>query len=405
MFNFLKEKQNRYLILTAVIFFLLGSFLNLLKPNNINDFTKIFNQKKVDPNTIDLSSFWEVWDAINTKYPSANEIDNQKRVYGAIKGLVGSLNDPYSDFFTPEEKKIFEEDISGNFSGVGMEVGEKDNILTVIAPLKNTPAYKAGIKSGDKILKIDEKITSDISVEEAIKLIRGEKGTTVTLTIYREGATKPEDIKIVRDIINIPTLETELTKDRIFIIRLYSFTGNASKLFRDAIKEFSEVNGDKLVIDLRGNPGGYLESAVDMASWFLPSGKVVLLEDYGEGQKQKTYTSHGYDVFNENLKLVILLDGGSASASEILAGALKDHDKAKLVGTQSYGKGSVQEVVDIGDDTILKVTIAKWLTPSGISISKKGLTPDFIVENTKTKDNEKDAQLEKALELLNNWNK
>ena len=400
MLNFLKEKQNRYTILIALFTFIIGLYIGLLKSNNLEDIARIFKKRQVDPNQINLDSFWEVWDTIDEKYPSAKEVDNQARVYGAIKGLVSSLEDPYSTFFTPEEKKIFEEDIDGHFSGVGMEVGIKDGILTVIAPLKNTPAYKAGIKSGDKVLAIDEKTTNDMTTEEAIKLIRGEKGTTVNLTIFREGENKPKEFKIVRDIIEVPTLETEV-KDGVFIIKLYSFTGNSNKLFRDAIKKFAEANTDKLIIDLRGNPGGYLESAVDMASWFLPSGKTVLIEDYGEGKDQKLYTSHGYDVFNDNLKLVILIDGGSASASEILAGALKDYNKAKLVGTQSYGKGSVQEVVNIGDDTSLKVTIAKWLTPNGVSISKKGLTPDIEV---KPSDKEgEDPQIKKALEVLNNW--
>ncbi|MBP9803177.1 MAG: S41 family peptidase [Candidatus Pacebacteria bacterium] len=400
MFNFFKEKQNRYTVLIAIFTFIIGLYIGLLKSNNLDDLARVFKKRQVDPNQVNLDSFWEVWDTIDQKYPGAKEIDNQERIYGAIKGLVSSLDDPYSTFFTPEEKKIFEEDIDGHFSGVGMEVGIKDDILTVIAPLKDTPAYKAGMKSGDKVLAIDEKTTNDMSTEEAIKLIRGEKGTTVTLTILRPNENKPREIKIVRDIITVPTLETEI-KDNAFIIKLYSFTGNSNKLFRDAIKEFSGANTDKLVIDLRGNPGGYLESAVDMASWFLASGKTVLIEDYGEGKEQKIYQSHGYDVFNDNLKLVILIDGGSASASEILAGALRDHNKAKLLGTQSYGKGSVQEVVDIGSDTSLKVTIAKWLTPSGISISKKGLTPDIEI---KRGDDEKiDLQMNKALEVLNNW--
>ncbi len=400
MFNFFKEKQNRFLVLISIFTFIIGLYVGLFKSNNLDDLARVFKKRQVDPNQVNLDSFWEVWDTIDEKYPSAKEVDNQERIYGAIKGLVSSLDDPYSTFFTPEEKKIFEEDIDGHFSGVGMEVGNKDDILTVIAPLKDTPAYKAGIKSGDKILAIDEKTTNDMSTEEAIKLIRGEKGTSVSLTIFRQGDNKPKEFKIVRDIIEVPTLETEI-KDSVFIIKLYSFTGNSNKLFRDAIKKFSEANTDKLIIDLRGNPGGYLESAVDMASWFLPSGKTILIEDYGENKKQKLYSSHGYDVFNDNLKLVILIDGGSASASEILAGALKDYNKAKLIGTQSYGKGSVQEVVNIGDDTSLKVTIAKWLTPNGVSISKKGLTPDVEVKPSE-KEGE-DPQMKKALEVLNNW--
>ncbi|MFN4181162.1 MAG: S41 family peptidase, partial [Candidatus Paceibacteria bacterium] len=224
------------------------------------------------------------------------------------------------------------------------------------------------------------------------------------LTIFHESDVEPKEIKIVRDIINVPTLDTELRKDGIFVIRLYSFSANSAELFRNAIKEFTESNTDKMLLDLRGNPGGYLEAAVDMASWFLDNGKAVVIEDYGAGKEQNKYRSNGYDIFNENLKFVILIDGGSASASEILAGAMQDYKKAKLVGTKTYGKGSVQEVVEITKDTILKVTVANWLTPNGNSISKKGLTPDYEVKVTpKDLENKKDPQLDKAVELLLNW--
>lgn len=405
IFEFFKIKQNRNFVLITIFVFILGLYIGLTQNSKFENFASLIAPKtEIDPNTIDLSPFWKVWEALDEKYPGASETNNQERVYGAIKGLVGSLEDPYTSFFTPEEAKIFEEDIAGNFSGVGMEVGMKEKVLTVIAPLKNTPAYKAGIKSGDKILQIDEKLTNDLSIEEAIKLIRGEEGTTVSLTIYREGESKPREIKIVRATINVPTIDTELRGDKVFVIKLYSFGATSTKLFREAIQEFSTTKTDKLIVDLRGNPGGYLEAAVDMVSWFLPNGKTVLIEDYGEGKKQKIYRSSGYDVFNDNLKFVILIDGGSASASEIFAGAMQDHARAKIVGTQSYGKGSVQEVIDIAGDTLLKVTVAKWLTPLGISISNKGLTPDYVVEQKIDAGGEKtDTQLEKAVELLQNW--
>ena len=303
--------------------------------------------------------------------------------------------------WTADETKSFEEEIAGNFDGIGMEVGIKNKVLTVIAPLKDTPAYRANIKSGDKILKIDTTVTSDLSIEKAIKLIRGPKGTIVSLTIFREGNEKPEEIKITRDTINIPTLDTELRKDGIFVIKLYSFSANSANLFRNAMKQFLESGSDKLLLDLRGNPGGYLDAAVDMASWFLKGGKTIVTEDYGNSKTAEIFRSKGYDIFNDKLKFVILIDGGSASASEILAGAMQDNGRAKLVGAQSFGKGSVQEVVSITPDTILKITVAKWLTPSGVSISEKGLTPDYPVEITqKDLDAKTDPQLNKAVELL-----
>ncbi|MFA6256917.1 MAG: S41 family peptidase [Candidatus Paceibacterota bacterium] len=391
-------------VLLVIIFFSLGFYFGKDRRLEIEKVVGISGKETAVETTADFSPFWKVWNKINEKYPSASKISDQDKVYGAIQGLVASLDDPYSVYFDPEETKSFKEDIAGNFEGVGMEVGLKDKFLTVIAPLKDTPAYRAGIKPGDKILKIDETSTSGLSVEEAIKLIRGQKGTSVMLTIARAGENKPREIKIVRDTINIPTLDTELRADGIFVIRLYSFSSNSANLFRIALKEFTEAKTDKLLLDLRGNPGGYLSAAIDMASWFIDSGKIVVTEDYGNNQEAEVFRSRGYDVFNDKLKFVILIDGGSASASEILAGALQSHGRAKLVGTQSFGKGSVQEMIDITPTTSLKITVAKWLTPDGISISEKGLTPDYVVELTeKDAAAKKDPQLDKAVELLLNW--
>ncbi|MBP6883916.1 MAG: S41 family peptidase [Candidatus Pacebacteria bacterium] len=404
MIEFIRKNRNACTVLLTVGFFVFGIYLGINYRTPIERVTGISGKETAVSTTADFSPFWKVWNLINEKYPGASETTDQERVYGAIAGLVGSLNDPYTVFFSPDEAKMFESDIAGNFSGIGMEVGVKDKVLTVISPLKDTPAYKAGLKSGDKVLKIDDTTTNDMSIEEAIKLIRGEKGTPVRLTILREGEKGPREIKIIRDTINVPTLDTEMRPDGIFVIKLYSFSANSANLFRDALKKFSEAKTDKLLLDLRGNPGGYLDSAISMASWFLPGGKTVVTEDYGTDIKPEVFRSRGYNVFSDKLKFVILMDGGSASASEILAGAMQDHGRAKLVGTQSYGKGSVQEVVDVTADTIVKITVAKWLTPNGISISKKGLTPDYEVKLTqKDVDDAKDPQLEKAVQLLTNW--
>ncbi len=397
-------KQNITIVFLILLAFMIGIFVGAPKLPEIEKALGISGKETAVVTTADFSPFWKVWNEINEKYPKANETTDQERVYGAIAGLVDTLDDPYSVFFGPEDAKSFEEDIAGNFIGVGMEVGIKDKVLTVIAPLKDTPAYKANIKSGDKILKIDKTVTSGLRIEDAVKLIRGEKGAVVTLTILHEGDKEPVKIEITRDIINIPTLDTELRKDGVFVIKLYSFSANSTGLFRKALKEFASSGTDKLVLDLRGNPGGYLSAAVNLASWFLPSGKIVAIEDYGETKDPEIFRSRGYDVFSDKLKFIILIDSGSASASEIVAGALQDHGKAKLVGTQSYGKGSVQEAVKITPDTLLKITVAKWLTPNGVSISGKGLTPDYEVKLTKeNSNNEKDPQMDKAVELLLNW--
>ena len=348
--------------------------------------------------TTDFSPFWKAWALINEKYPTT--VSDQDKVWGAIAGLTASLGDPYTVFFNPEESKEFAEEIAGAFSGVGMEVGIKDKLLTVIAPMKNTPAYRAGIKAGDKILKIDNVVTSNLIIDEAIKKIRGEQGTSVHLTIYREGEKQPREIDIVRAIIEIPTLDTEKREDGIFVIRVYNFSATVSELFRKALIEFAESGSTKLVIDLRGNPGGYLDAAIDMASWFLPKDKIVVKEELGKEHEEKIHYSKGYDVFGKNLKVVILIDGGSASASEILAGALGQNGVATLVGQKSFGKGSVQEVIPLTKDTSMKITIAKWLTPNGTSISEHGIIPDVVVEIPKDADLKKDLILEKAIEIL-----
>lgn len=407
MQEFAKVKRTFLFILLVVGFFILGIYIGYNKLPEIQKINTLFNKEPevaVQSQT-DFSPFWKTWNSINEKYPGADKTTtDQERVYGAIKGLVGSLKDPYSVFFPPEEAKSFEDDIAGSFGGIGVEIGMKDNVLTVIAPLKDNPGYRAGIKSGDKILKIDSTPTTDLSVDKAVTLIRGKEGTTVTLSIFRAGEKQARDVKIVRATIDMPTLDTELRPDKIFVIKLYSFSANSANLFREAMRKFATSGSDKLLLDLRGNPGGYLDAAVDMASWFLPQGKTVVIEDYGKDASQKDYRSRGYNIFTDQLKFVILIDGGSASASEILAGAMKDHNRAKLVGAQSYGKGSVQEVVDITKDTILKITVAKWLTPNGTSISLKGLTPDYKVDYTlKDAEAKKDPQLDKAVELLNNW--
>src|SRR3989338_4273926 len=301
----LKFSKIRYVlanVLIAVMLFAFGVFIGFQNQTEISKAAGFVKREPTAETEVDLSSFWKVWNIIDEKYPDASKITNEKRIYGAISGLLDSLNDPYSVFFLPDEAKSFEEDIAGNFTGVGMEVGNKDKVLTVIAPLKNTPAYRAGIKSGDKIIKIDDTTTAGLSVEKAVKLIRGEKGTTVTLTILRDGEKEPMVIKIVREIITIPTIDTEKRRDGIFVIKLYSFSANSTGLFRNAIKKFYESDGNKLLLDLRGNPGGYLDAAVNIASWFLPSGKPVVIEDSGKEGKQKIFRSRGYNLFNDNLK-------------------------------------------------------------------------------------------------------
>jgi carboxyl-terminal processing protease len=395
-----------YTLLTTIFIvgvFAGGVFLGYENGPSVERVTTLFNKEEAKPAEVDFSPFWKVWSLIDSKYVSNNGPEDQERVWGAIGGLVASLNDPYSVFFPPQESKMFEEDISGNFGGVGMEIGIRNSVLTVIAPLKDTPAFKAGIKAGDQILKIGDVTTLDMTTEKAASIIRGEKGTPVTLTILHKGENESVEITMIRDTIKIPTLETEEKENGIFVIKMYNFGGNSISEFRKALREFAYSGKDKLILDLRGNPGGYLESAVDVASWFLPSGKVVAREKFGDGE-EKLYRSSGYDAFRdvvEGLPFVILVNQGSASASEIVAGALQDHGVATIVGEKTFGKGSVQELLPVTTDTSLKITIARWLTPEGNSISKEGLEPDVKVEITSEDVEEgNDPQMDKAIEIL-----
>ncbi|HBV01560.1 MAG TPA: peptidase S41 [Candidatus Taylorbacteria bacterium] len=369
----------------------------------------------------DFSPFWSAWNVLNEKYVPATTTavaSDEQKLWGAIEGLTASLKDPYTVFFPPEESKLFESEINGSFEGIGMEIGIKDDVLTVIAPLKGTPAERAGILPGDKILKINDEASASLRVDQAVKLIRGKKGTEVRLTVLREGRPDSFEIKVIRDVIDLPTIDVELkpgkivggenagkesglTKDGVYIIRLYNFSATSPRLFRDALRKFVESGSNKLLLDLRGNPGGFLEAAVDIASWFLPAGKTVVTEDGGAKSAVKVHRSRGYNVFNNNLRMAILVNSGSASASEILAGALREHGIATLVGTKTFGKGSVQELVKLTPDTSLKVTVARWFTPNGLSISDGGLAPDVEVKLTPEDiEKKKDPQTDKAVELL-----
>lgn len=364
------------------------------------------------PENVDFSPVWKAWQIIDEKFvpaavatsthvASTTAERNTERVYGMIEGLAMSLGDPYTYFLPPQEATQFAADMSGLFEGVGMEVAIRDKILTVVTPLKGTPAERAGIKSGDRILKIDDVSTEGLEVDAAIKKIRGPRGTQVVLYVMREGWGEPRDIKVTREVINVPIVNTELRPDGVFVLSVATFTSNAPDLFRNALREFKLTGSDKLIIDMRGNPGGYLEAAVQMASWFMPAGKIIVTEDYAGHEDNIVHRSMGYDIFDDNLQVIILQDKGSASAAEIFAGALRHQIGAKLVGTNSFGKGSVQELVDITPGTSLKITVARWLAPDGNQIPLTGIVPDVAVEFTEEDaESDRDPQLDKALELL-----
>jgi len=371
---------------------------------------------------VDMDTFWKAWEQLDKKWVPRNpststatttdeEDTPQQRVYGAISGMVSSLGDPYTTFLPPTENDVFEGNIEGEFGGVGMEIGKRDGVLTVISPLKDTPAESAGLQPGDRILAVDSSTTEDMSVQEVVQRIRGEVGTDVTLTVLSEGDRESRDVEITRSTIQVPTIETS-QRDGTFIISLYNFSAKSAQLFEEALQKFRQSGEDNLVVDLRGNAGGFLQAAVDISSHFLPEGEVVVRENYGDKRESRTHRSSGYGTVPSSTDVAVLVDGGSASAAEIVGGALRDNGVARLVGGQTFGKGSVQELVELTEKTSLKLTVARWLTPDGVSISENGLTPDVVVgadgqestdNSVQSSDGEGesvDVQLNRAIELV-----
>ena len=353
--------------------------------------------------TVDFTDFWKAYNALKQDYvithASSTLPTTKDKLYGAIQGLAASYGDPYTVFFPPTEAKAFSDTISGSFAGVGMEIDVKNGVLTVVAPLKGTPAEAAGIKTGDVIIAIDGATTEGMSTDSAVQKIRGPKGTPVTFTIVRD--KKPLEIKVVRDTIQVPETDDSYdAKTGVYKIALYQFTANSADLFDQAFTRFKKSGAKKLIVDLRGNPGGYLDAAVDIASHFLPKGTTIVTEDFGGKQQNDTHTSLGYMDLPKGTKVVVLVDGGSASASEILAGSLQDNHAAEIIGAQSFGKGSVQQLINIGDGA-LKVTVARWITPAGHWIMGNGITPDIKVPYTQADaDAKKDPQMARAVQFL-----
>lgn len=390
--------------------FWLGLYLGYSNQPAILRFTGISGKETVAiAGQADFAPFWKAWALLNENFvdnstSSKKVITDQDRVWGAVSGLTDSLGDPYTVFMPPEKKVRFDEDIAGNFGGLGMEVGVRDGLITVISPLPDSPAKKAGIMSGDIVAKVGATSTASLSLDEAIKFIRGPKGTKVHLTLIRDKVNRPIELDVIRETIVLPTIETKDLGDGIYQISLFNFSAQSPNLFRDALEKFLRSGSDKLIFDLRGNPGGYLEASVDIASWFLPEGKVIVKEERGKDKVETIYRSKGYNIFaklNRQVKVIVLVDQGSASAAEILAGALSENGVAKLVGQKTFGKGSVQELIPVTNDTSLKITVARWLTPKGNSISHSGITPDVVVAMT-DEDVQKgrDPQKDKAVKIL-----
>ncbi len=396
----------------AVLVALVAAFYLGVSMHEQNAFAQTVNviPSATQPKGVDMTQFWTAYQLLNQNFvvthASSTFPTQQQQLEGAIAGLTASFGDPYTTFFPPADAQVFQQDISGSFGGIGLQIdNDAQGRLVAVSPMKDTPASRAGIQSGDIILMIGTTSAQLLASDQAVKIIRGPVGTQVTLTLQRQGQPKPVVVTLTRETINIPIIDTKKMDGGIFVISLYSFSENSADLFRNALRDFVQSGDTKLVLDLRGNPGGYLEAAVTMASYFLPVGDVVVTEDFRGKQDNVSHRSLGYNVFqgNQNFKMAILVDQGSASASEILSGALQQHNVAKLIGTRTFGKGSVQELMDLGGGAELKVTIARWLTPNGSSISDGGLQPDIPASRTQADVTAgKDPQMDAAILYLSN---
>ncbi len=356
----------------------------------------IINKRPETPREVDFKLFWDVWDIVEEKY--TGDINYQKMLFGAISGMVEALGDPYTMFLDPEETAQFNQEMEGSFSGIGAEVEAKDDRIIIVSPLEGTPAFKAGLKPQDIILKIDGQDTQNMSLDEAVSLIRGEKGTKVTLTIQREGLSQPKDFEITRDVIEIKSVTWSVKENDIAYIEINRFNEDTTTEFDKIAKEIADLDPLGIILDLRNNPGGYLDVAVDIASEFIEDG-VIAIEESKDGKREElnaTVKAHFPDI-----PLVVLINQGSASGSEIVAGAIVDRGRGILIGEESFGKGSVQEIENFMYDTSLRITVAHWLTPSGKSISEEGLEPNIEIQMTdEDYEVDRDPQLDKAIEYL-----
>jgi carboxyl-terminal processing protease len=359
------------------------------------------NKGDVPTTTVDYSLLWDALETLNSKYVD-RPLNQQDLMYGAVAGLVEAAGDPYTNFFNPDEARKFQEQLAGSFEGIGAELGNKDDLIIVVAPLEDTPAERAGLLPGDIILEINDESTLGMTIEDAVSKIRGRAGTKVTLTILHKDQTESVEITITRAKIEIKSvkLETrEVDGKKLAVLKINQFGDDTESLLNSAVDQIRIGEYLGLIVDLRNNPGGYLPTAVSTVSHWIDEGEIAVQEKGYQNQQNNFYTEGVPRL--KGFRTVVLVNGGSASASEIVAGALQDYKVATLVGEKTFGKGSVQELVELVGDSELKVTIAKWFTPNGRGIDKVGLEPDIQVELTvEDAQNNRDPQMDRAIELL-----
>ncbi|MBU1151442.1 S41 family peptidase [Patescibacteria group bacterium] len=356
--------------------------------------------KEVVRESADMNLFWTVWEELQNKYVNEDLLDEKTMVYGAIKGMVGALDDPYTVYMNPEESEEFSASLGGTLEGIGAELTVEDGALTIVSPLRDSPAERAGLLPGDIIFRVEEDFTAEMTLFEAIMNIRGEAGTDVSLTIIRDGEDDPFEVTITRASIDLESVSFEDLGDGLFYISINQFNDRTAIEFNDAISQIILEEAKGLIIDLRYNGGGYLDISVDLLSYLLPSNSVAVeIRQKDESENSMMYTNGSQKLLN--VPLVVLVNEGSASASEILAGAVQDHKRGLVMGTASFGKGTVQEVETFADGSSIRMTIAKWFTPDGRSINEVGIAPDIVVEiSDEDIENEYDRQKQEAIEYL-----
>lgn len=412
--NPVKNRARKYAgiyfgLIVAVILFgsgiLAGQFISFNRPvtnaaENSDWSTNIinFSTDKNLTKDVEFNKFWEVWQKVKSKY-AVQPVKDSDLFYGAMQGLAAGVGDPYTVYFPPKAAEEFNKSLDGEFSGIGAEIGVKNNELVVIAPLPGTPAEKAGLVPGDKIYAIDKVVSINMEANAAVQKIRGIAGTPVVLTVMRTGFTKTKDFTIIRQKINIPSVTFSIKNKNVAYLRIMQFNQNTVPDFDKYVKQIKDKKITKLIVDLRNNPGGYLESAVSLGSEWVTEGKIVS-EKYSNGDINDHFTSGNHPL--QNVKTVVLVNGGSASASEILAGALQDHKKATIIGEKTFGKGSVQEYENLSDGSSLKITVALWYTPNDKNINEQGIKPDVEVKEDWSKEKVgEDIMIKKALTILN----
>lgn len=409
-----RDRRSTLVVVCLLITFGAGFFLGDLKGlrRSIPGGSEMPIKKLLDTygksrsDSVSFNEFWQVWDAVKSKYV-VQPVDEVKMFYGAIEGMVAGLDDPYSMYFPPVEAEEFAKDLAGEFEGIGAEIGKRsDQLVITAAPIRGTPAERAGLRHGDKIFSINDEDTARMELDEAVSKIRGKKGTPVVLAVGRTSKEESRAVRVVRDTIVVPTVTYDMKDAGIAYIRLSYFNEATSRSFDSAVSHILSQSPSALILDMRGNPGGYLESAVDVASRWIVDGVVV--QEQFQNDERNDIRSRGPHPLRE-LRTIVLVDGGTASAAEIVSGALRDHGKATLVGQKTYGKGSVQDLEAFPDGSALKITVAKWLTPKGQQIDKEGIAPDVALEKVyedvlgkdgKPTGEQKDVGLEKAIEML-----